>query len=107
MTDWTATAEQAAKAAEAVLQGAWGRVGPALTTQLEATAKNAARAELDYQDGNLSEDDYAALKQIQINMLSGVLTAYEGLATLTVEQAVDAAWSVFATALQATIPFAV
>jgi hypothetical protein len=106
MTDWTATAEKAAQAAEAVLKGAWSRVGPALTTQLEATAKNAAQAELDYQEGNFSEDDYTALKQIQINMLQGVLAGYEGIATLTAEQAVDAAWSVFADALKATIPFA-
>ncbi len=108
MTDWAATASEALDAAEKVLAVSWERVAGPATAQIEAIAKIAAKMELEYaaDPASLSPDDYQSLRSVEMNALKGIFSAYQGIGILAAEQAADAAWAVFATALKMSIPFA-
>ena len=108
MTDWSEIATQAFAAADGVLNGTWGRMKGQAEDQIKDMAAQAATMEADYLavPPMLTADEYATLKAVQLNELQGLLSTDEAIGVLAAEQAADAAWSVIATALRASIPFA-
>ena len=105
MTDWGQVAQQAADAAERVIGHAWGQAAGPAEEQIKQMSALAARVEVDYAavPPRLSYDEYESLRDMQKDALAAILNGYEAIAILAVEQAVDAAWAVFETALQAAI----
>ncbi len=100
-TDWSTVFQQATAAAASSLGATWNTVSQTAGHSVQMLVDTGAYIELN--KASLSTDDCNLLASNQALAMKNVLLGYEAIGIVAAEQAVDAAWGVVSSALQASI----
>jgi len=103
--DWTKTGNDVEQAVKAALGNDWNTVSKPVSTQIQALL--AVAKSIEDEKDTITKVEYDALCLSQKEALEGVLSTYQAISEVVLEQAVAAAWNVVAQALKTAynLPF--